>query len=267
MQDRKASEQRTAAARRVPFATRVVAVVLTLMAALVVVHVPPSVEAGGVRINPDRVRWSRSRPDMIRSVHTTRRVVALSFDDGPHADYTPYVLDVLRDHGAHATFFDEGDAVVARPDLVRRTVAEGHEVANHTFTHRDLPPLSFGEVVEEIERTARAFEDVGVAPAPLFRPPRGQFDREAADAVRSTGLTTVGWDVCVERSLAKFADDDARAVAAVLDRVRPGSIVLAHDGGIPDRTRTMAVLPAVLAGLRERGYEIVTVGELLRDAR
>lgn len=266
MQHQETGEARTTAARRVPAAARVALAVLALMGALVVVHVPPSVEAGASRINPDRVRWSRSRPDMIRSVHTTRRVVALSFDDGPHPDHTPYVLDVLRRYDAHATFFDEGDAVVARPDLVRRTVAEGHEVANHTFTHRDLPPLHFGEVVEEIERTARAFADAGVDPAPLFRPPRGQFDREAADAVRSTGLTTVGWDVCVERHLAQ-SPDDAHAVTAMLDRVRPGSIVLAHDGGVPDRQRTMAVLPALLEGLRARGFAIVTVGELLRDAR
>lgn len=267
MQDRKASDHSAAAAQRAPVAARMVAVVVALMAALVVVHSPPSgVDADAARVNPDRVRWSRSRPDMIRSVHTTRRAVALSFDDGPHPDYTPYVLDVLRRHDAHATFFDEGDAVVARPDLVRRTVAEGHEVANHTFTHRDLPPLHFGEVVDEIERTARAFADARVDPAPLFRPPRGQFDREAADAVRTTGLTTVGWDVCVERYLAQFSDD-AQAVTAMLDRTGPGSIVLAHDGGEPDRRRTMAVLPALLEGLRARGYEIVTVGDLLRDAR
>ena len=266
MQHQESGRERAAAARRVPIAARVAVAVLALMAALVVVHAPPAVEAGSSRINPDRVRWSRSRPDMIRSVHTTRRVVALSFDDGPHADHTPYVLDLLRRHDAHATFFDEGDAVVALPELVRRTVAEGHEVANHTFTHRDLPPLRFDEVVEEVERTARAFEDANVVAAPWFRPPRGQFDREAADAVRSTGLTTVGWDVCVERYLSQFADD-AKAVAAMLDRVGPGSIVLAHDGGEPDRRRTMAVLPALLDELRSRGYDIVTVGELLRDAR
>lgn len=266
MQHQEASEHRTAAARRVPLAARVVGVVIALMAALVVVHTPPAVEAEPTRIDPKRVSWSRSRPDMIRSVHTTRRAVALSFDDGPHADYTPYVLDVLGRYDAHATFFDEGDAVVARPDLVRRTVAEGHEVGNHTLTHRDLPSLRFGEVVEEIERTARAFEDSGVVPAPWFRPPRGQFDKEAADAVRSTGLITVGWDVCVERYLSQFADD-AQAVTAVLDQVRPGSIVLAHDGGGPDRHRTMAVLPALLEGLRSRGYDIVTIGDLLRDAR
>lgn len=257
----------TTAARRAPLAGRVAIAVVAVMAALlVVVHAPPAVEAGSTRIDPERVRWSRPRPDMITSVRTTRRAVALSFDDGPHAVNTPVVLDLLRAHGAHATFFDEGNAVVAHPELVRRTVAEGHEVANHTFTHPDLPPLPFAQVVDEVERTARAFEDAGVVPAPLFRPPRGKFDREAADAVRSTGLVTVGWNVCVERYLSQLPDD-AQAVTAVLDRVRPGSIVLAHDGGEPDRSRTMAVLPALLAGLRERGYDVVTVGDLLRDAR
>ncbi|MBW3670008.1 MAG: polysaccharide deacetylase family protein [Actinobacteria bacterium] len=236
------------------------------MAALVVVHTPPAVQADGPRIDPTRVRWSRFRPDMITSVRTTRPVVAMSFDDGPHPDYTSYVLDVLRRHDARATFFDEGASVLAHPELVRRTVAEGHEVANHTFTHPDLPPLHYAQVVDEVRRTARAFQEAGVAAAPLFRPPRGRFDREAADAVRSTGLTTVGWNVCVERFLATFPDD-SEAVAAMLDRVRPGSIVLAHDGGVPDRSRTMAVLAGLVGGLRQRGYDVVTVGELLRDAR
>lgn len=265
MRDQERGGRRTGAPR-LPLAGRVAAALVAVMAALVVVHAPPAVEAGGGRIDPTRVRWSRSRPDMITSVRTTRPVVAMSFDDGPHPDYTPYALDVLRRHDARATFFDEGAAVVTYPHLVRRTVAEGHEVANHTFTHPDLPPLSFSEVVNEIERTAGAFEEVHVTPAPLFRPPRGQFDREAAAAVRSRGLTTVGWNICVERFLAMFSDD-SRAVAAMLDGVRPGSIVLAHDGGMPDRSRTMAVLPGLVAGLRQRGYDVVTVGELLRDAR
>lgn len=215
--------------------------------------------------DPAKVRWSKGRPDTVVSVRTTRRAIALSFDDGPHERYTSEVLDILRRFGAKATFFDEGAAVTERPDLVRRTVAEGHEVGNHTFTHRDLPPLGYDDVLTEVQRTSAALRDAGVDAVPLFRPPRGLFDPEAADAVRATSHLTVGWDVCLERYLSRSADD-AAAVEAALDRVHPGSVVLAHDGGDIDRSRTVATLPAFLAGLQARGYDVVTITDLLGDA-
>lgn len=243
-------------------------VLILVAVALVVIPMGPARPAvrGRPVFNAAKVRWSNGRPDTVVSVRTTRRAVALSFDDGPSERYTPDVLDILRRFGAKATFFDEGSSVVERPDLVRRTVAEGHEVGNHTFTHPDLPPLAYADVVTEVERTSVALRDAGVDAVPLFRPPRGLFDQEAAEAVRSTSHLTVGWDVCLERFLSRHGDD-AAAVAAALDRVRPGSIVLAHDGGDPDRSRTVATLPAFLAGLRARGYEVVTITNLLGDAR
>lgn len=252
-------------ARRRPSARLVLVAIAVALVVLPVGPARPSV-TGRPAFDPAKVRWSKGRPDTVVSVRTTRRAVALSFDDGPHERYTPEVLDILARFGAKATFFDEGAAVAERPDLVRRTVAEGHEVGNHTFTHPDLPPLGYADVLTEVERTSAALREAGVEAVPLFRPPRGLFDQEAADAVRAASHLTVGWDVCLERYLAR-STDDAAAVAAALDRVRPGSIVLAHDGGDIDRSRTVATLPAFLAGLRERGYEVVTVTDLLGDAR
>lgn len=245
-------------------ARRLLLALAALVVAVAGLDGPRPALAGRADIDPHKVRWSRARPDFIRSVRTTRKVVALSFDDGPGPEDTPRVLDILKAHGAKATFFVEGQAVQARPDLVRRIAAEGHEVANHTFTHPDLPPLRYQQVVDEVERASAAIREAGVDQVSLFRPPRGQFDREAADAVRATGHLTVGWDVCIEKYLAH--DDNERAVALALGQVTPGSIVLAHDGGIPDRERTVEVLPALLRGLRGKGFEVVTVTELLRDA-
>lgn len=221
--------------------------------------------ADGPVFDPAKVRWSRHRPDTILSVHTTRPIVALSFDDGPDRRWTPQVLDALARHGAHATFFDEGDHAEQAPDLVRRTVAEGHEVGNHTYSHPEMPGLDGDDVVRQVRQATRAFRRTGIEPVPLFRPPKGLYDHEAARAVRSTGHVTIGWDVCLERFLAQHPDDGA-AVARMLDHVHPGAILLAHDGGVPDRSRTVAVLPRLLDGLRSRGYEVVTVTELLGEA-
>lgn len=245
---------------------RALLAVVSVVVSFAAVDAPRPAGATRTTIDPHKVRWSRTRPDFIRSVRTTRHAVALSFDDGPGPEDTPRVLDMLRNAGAKATFFVEGDAALVRPDLVRRAVAEGHEVANHTFSHPDLPPLNFEQVVDEVERASAAIRAAGVIEVPLFRPPRGLFDREAADAVRSTDHLTVGWDVCLERYLALHDDNDT-AVAETLERVKPGSIILAHDGGIPDRERTVQSLPALLRGLQGKGFEVVTVTELLRDAR
>lgn len=221
---------------------------------------PPSVD-------PAKVRWSRHRPDTILSVHTTKPVVALSFDDGPDPRWTPAVLNALAAHGARATFFDEGDHAEQWPDLVRRTVAEGHEVANHTYSHPDLPTLDGAELTRQVRRAVEAFRSTGTEPVPLFRPPKGLYDTEAARAVRAEGHLTVGWDVCLERFLGRHPHDDAEAVRQTLVRVHPGAIVLAHDGGLPDRSRTVRVLPALLDGLRAMGYEVVRITDLLAEAR
>lgn len=233
--------------------------------ALVLGAVDP-VGADGLGFDPDRVTWSRHRPDTVLSVHTTRRVVALSFDDGPDPRWTPRVLEALADHGARATFFDEGDHAEQWPGLLRRTVAEGHEVANHTYDHPEVPGLDGKAVAEQVRRATRAFHDAGIRPVPLFRAPKGLYDAEAARAVRSTGHLTIGWDVCLERFLALHADDH-EAVDRMMERVHPGAILLAHDGGAPDRARTVAVLPRLLEALRAGGYEVVTVTELLGEAR
>lgn len=221
-------------------------------------------DAAGDGLDPANLRWSRARPDLILSVKTARPVVALSFDDGPDPRYTPAVLAVLAEAGARATFFLQGSHVAAEPGLARRIAAAGHEVGNHTYTHPSLPDLDRAATAREVLRTSRALQAARVPEAMLFRPPKGRYAGANAAAVRSLHRRAVGWDVCVEAKLRGRTDEEA--VAAVLASVEPGSIILAHDGGIPNRDRTLAVLPALLRGLRARGFDVVTIGELLREA-
>jgi peptidoglycan/xylan/chitin deacetylase (PgdA/CDA1 family) len=200
------------------------------------------------------------RPPIVVAVSTPRPVVALTFDDGPDPRWTPPVLEALRRHGARATFFVTGEAVRAHPELLRQVVEAGHEVANHTDTHPRMDGLDAPSVAAEVEAASMAIGAAGVNQAPFFRPPRGRYGADVLAGVAATGLRPVGWTVCLERSL-RHAGPDGAVVAA--RTVRPGGIVLAHDGGIPDRTATVQALPAMLDALAGRGLEVVSLSELL----
>lgn len=196
-------------------------------------------------------------------VVTDRRLVALTFDDGPSARYTPTILRLLRAAGAHATFFMVGEAALREPGIVRATVRAGHEIGDHTFDHARLPDLSPAHIAWELGAGARALEQRG-APTPRYsRPPWGDFDERVAAISATLGYSLIGWDLALDKAL-RGGDITAR-VSALAARVRPGSIILAHDGrGIRDST--LAALPLLLALLRERGFELVTVSELIRAA-
>jgi peptidoglycan/xylan/chitin deacetylase (PgdA/CDA1 family) len=212
----------------------------------------------------------RSQDNQIVHVHVgaaAGRVVALSFDDGPNPAYTPTVLRLLAAHHARATFFLEGQFVEQWPDLARSVQAQGHEIGNHTWNHPDVRVLGRGGVQAQVRRTSAAFTAAGLKPSDLFRPPKGNFNPVADRAVRAIGLRTAGWTpgLCVEKYLRH--DPPGEAMRRMVDRVRPGDILLAHDGGIPSRARTMDALPLLLAGLEARGFRVVTVGDLLGTAR
>ncbi|WP_395298154.1 polysaccharide deacetylase family protein [Kitasatospora hibisci] len=185
-------------------------------------------------------------------------LVALTFDDGPHPEHTPRILDVLRRHEAPAAFFCIGLHALAYPGVVRRIAAEGHTLGNHTWSHAYLPDLGPIELRRQLSFTAEAIAAAGGGPLPWLRPPYGGRSPELLERVAESGLTTVLWDVETN----DWARPGPEVVAErVLRQVRPGSIVLMHDGG-GDRSRTVAALPAVITGLRERGYRLVALEEL-----
>ncbi len=202
----------------------------------------------------------------IFQVHTTQRLVSLTFDDGPDPRWTPQVLDVLHQHGAQATFFDTGINALAHPDLIAAEIAGGHEIGDHTWSHPDLRLLSPSAMKSELVKGAEAIHAAG-APVPLlFRPPYGSTDDAVAVAAATGGYRTVRWNLCLERYV-NHGLGVVEGVEAVLGQVRPGSIILAHDGGIPDRTRTMQALSMLLTGLQARGYRVVDASTLLASAQ
>ena len=221
------------------------------------------------RPTTSRRQRQAAEPDAVFDVDTDQRVVALSFDDGPDPRYTPTVLDLLAHHGAGATFFMVGVNARAFPQLVTHCLGAGHTIANHTYDHPDLTRLDAASVDLEIERASAAIVASGAPRPTLFRPPKGLTD-DAVDVIAGADrYRTVFWDVCLERYLDRRSP--AEAAAAAMRHIKPGSILLAHDGGhitapsrpYLDRGPTMTALPLLLRRLRDDGYRIVDVPTLL----
>jgi len=182
------------------------------------------------------------------------KTVALTFDDGP-SEYTPGFLDLLRRKHVHGTFFEIGQEIAGREDTLRRILAEGSEIGNHTTHHGALPGYADLAATNRSIRAATHFEPC------LFRPPGGAYNSAVIAAAGEAGLRTVNWDV-------DPADWSTPGSAAVYSRVvgatQPGSIVLMHDGG-GDRSGTLAALPSIIDTLQARGYRFATVTELLGE--
>src|SRR5438309_9172324 len=185
---------------------------------------------------------------------TVPHAVALSFDDGPDPHYTPDVLRILRSFGARATFFMVGVNALAHRDLVRACLAGGHEIGNHTFDHADLARLDRAGVQAELRAGAEAIVEAGAPPPDLFRPPRGRSDAIVHEVAAAEGYETFLWHVCVEHYVHR-AGGVKKGVRALLEDVRPGTIILAHDGGHVEaagrptwnRRSTVQALPLLLA--------------------
>jgi peptidoglycan-N-acetylglucosamine deacetylase len=185
---------------------------------------------------------------------TGGKKVALTFDDGPHATWTPKVLDLLRSNGVKATFCLVGTEVRQYPALVARIVREGHSLCNHTWNHEfDLGTKPEPEIRANLEATNREIKRaVPGAKVKYFRHPGGMWTPAAVKVSRELGMTALGWDV----DPLDWKKPSAEAIRTrVINQARPGSIVLLHDGG-GDRGATLAACPQIVGELK-RKYGIV----------
>lgn len=179
---------------------------------------------------------------------------ALSFDDGP-SEYSERVMDELRRAGAQATFFLVGRVIRDREDVAREQVRFGG-VADHTWTHANLPTLGARELRSELLNTKREIERATREPVTLFRPPYGARDARTDRAVNRLGMVPIIWDVDTRDSAGAGSDEIAANAEAGM---RPGSIILMHD----TYDRSLAALPRVLQAARRRGIRLVSVSQLL----
>lgn len=186
-----------------------------------------------------------------------RREVAIGFDDGPAPD-TPQFVTMLERNHTRATFFMIGEQITrAYRSTMLRELRNGDVLGDHTYTHPELTRV--GDVRSELQRPIEEIRALtGYTPC-VFRPPYGLYDQSIVETARSLGLATVLWNVDPEDwALPGTAAIEQR----VLAQVRPGSIIISHDGGGP-RGETLAAYPHIIAALHARGYRIVTIPQLL----
>lgn len=196
---------------------------------------------------------------------TDRKVVYLTFDDGPHPPETERVLDVLRERGARATFFLIGSKVSGNEAVLRRMLEEGHALGLHTYSHAGtFPLLSFDKMLADVNEGKRAVESVAGKKISLFRPPFGVTNPTISRVVRTLGLQTVGWNVrSFDTVYCKPSEHSCKqsehdwyvpVVERIMKHVRPGSVILLHDrlDGASD------LLSLLLDSLAASGYDFTS---------
>jgi peptidoglycan/xylan/chitin deacetylase (PgdA/CDA1 family) len=184
--------------------------------------------------------------------------VALTFDDGPWPVQTKRVLRVLKRYKVHATFFMVGNLVDRYPGIVQDVLRAGMPIGDHSWDHPIDPPfadLAAHRLQTEVQDTLVALQQAGVNPY-LFRPPGGSYDDDVLREVRQDGMRTVTWDVDPQDYIGTKTKKEI--ASAVLTHVRPGSIVLMHDGG-GDQSATINALPTIIKGIRKMGLRLVAI--------
>jgi len=197
------------------------------------------------------------RKPSYNSCNVDSRTVAMTFDDGPHPKLTPRLLDMLKERNIKATFFVIGKCVAEYPDIAKRIVDEGHEIANHSWSHPQLTKLSSSAFDAEISQTTDAIvKATGVRPVTM-RPPYGAINPALTKRLNEEyGLSVILWSVDPLDWKIRKSD---HVSGHIIKNAAPGSIILAHD----IHASTVDAMPATLDALQSKGYKFVTVSDLI----
>ncbi|RBP41218.1 peptidoglycan/xylan/chitin deacetylase (PgdA/CDA1 family) [Roseimicrobium gellanilyticum] len=223
---------------------------------------PPANPGSGRSMrNPDYYTIPKVPPPGARNTYSSVNVngpyIAITFDDGPHPTNTPRLLNILAQRNIKATFFVVGQLAKEYPQIIRRILAEGHEIANHTLTHPTLTKVSDDRIRRELGETHKALVDIAGYHTRLFRPPGGATNARLKEWFHNEyGYSTILWTVDPQ-------DWKRPGVSVVTSRLvngaRPGAILLCHDLHAP----TVDAMPGTLDQLLAKGFKFVTVSQLL----
>ncbi|BAC08586.1 polysaccharide deacetylase family protein [Thermosynechococcus vestitus] len=231
-----------------------------LLVVLSVLAASATLAADGPRFVSPRKFWGQ----LVHQVKPLQpeKVVALTFDDGPWGASTRQVLQILKQEEVKATFFILGKHALMYPDVIADIVKAGHAVGNHSWSH-PYKPVDPKVAKQEIENTSALIAKQSQAQTRLFRPPGGNLTTGLVDYAQSKNYAIILWSVDPHDTRPNTTA--AEIVERTLKAVKPGSIILLHDGG-GDRATTRKALPTLIHRLRQKGYRFVTVPELLQLA-
>jgi peptidoglycan-N-acetylglucosamine deacetylase len=200
---------------------------------------------------------SSGKPATYSQSRVDQPYIAMTFDDGPSAENTPRLLEILKQRNIKATFFLIGQNVASNPDLVRRILADGHEIGNHSWTHPQLSKLSDDRVTAEITQTQDAIKNASGFTPTLLRPPYGAITPRQREWIENRfGLNIILWSV----DPLDWKRPGASVITQrILSQTRPGAIILSHD----IHKQTVDAMPATLDALIAKGYKFVTVSQLI----
>ncbi|WCK56706.1 polysaccharide deacetylase family protein [Aneurinibacillus sp. Ricciae_BoGa-3] len=211
--------------------------------------------------HPNTRAYWESTGGVVWEAKTKEKLIALTFDDGPHPVYTPQISQLLEKYKARATFFVIGQRAESYKTLIQDLSKKGNEIANHTFSHPRLGRISKDKLLDEIKRTDDTIYSLTHKHTHLFRPPGGVYNEKIITTARTTSHLVVMWSWTQDTK--DWSNPGAAKIAnKVISHAKPGNIVLFHDSG-GNRLQTVKAVEQILHDLTEQGYKFVTVSELL----
>lgn len=207
----------------------------------------------------DIIKVAKQNPnDVFVNGDSNKKEVALTFDDGPDGKVTPKILDILKENNVKGNFFFLGENAARFPSVVRRADKEENLVLNHSYNHPDFKKENNDEIKNQILKTEDIiYKIIGKKPA-ILRPPYGDVDQVIVNSILTTNNKIAIWSIDTLDWSQKEKDNIVRNV---LDNLRPGDIILMHSNG--DKSMTAEALPEIIKGIKEKGYEIVTLDKML----
>ena len=207
-------------------------------------------------------------PKFIYKVKTNEKLIALTFDDGPHPEFTIKLLDLFKEKGIKATFFVMGSNIEKHKKIVKKMIAEGHELGNHSYSHKNLIFKKKSMIREEIEKTDSLLRELGVKSDIHFRPPFGRLIFTASSVLGALNKKVIMWNVPTK----DYKENDKNVILnRVYKRIKPGSIIVLHDSGVErpgkkiDRQATIDAVKVIIDELPKKGYKFRTVSELINN--
>jgi peptidoglycan/xylan/chitin deacetylase (PgdA/CDA1 family) len=207
---------------------------------------------------------AQDQTEALRGIHVDkvlhgpsgRHEIALTFDDGPHPDFTLRILQILKQNNIHATFFVVGEKAEQYPDLIRAEVSAGDPIGNHTYDHVSLVKIPSDYVATEIKACGDVIQNITGKKPTLFRPPGGEYNKGVADTVASLGYRMILYS----DDPGDYAQPGTQLIETrTLDTIHDGGIILLHDGS----PQTLTILPQIIQHLKTRGFHFVTIDQML----